>query len=281
MLLRDDLVEELDRVVRVPPEAVDRAELDRLLPFGGREDQLGHSSPMLARSALADRAHARRPRSPCSKRSATGRQTQTFVADGAQVGRSSLRPSRCPFDDPECAPRRSPLPRERRGSRDPDPRAATPRTSRGPALPPWRAPSTARPAGAPRPGVPDPPRSEARRGVGRPSARLAGSGPRTSSSVPTRRCSRRLPRESAGLFELVPAIARRALELGLTAREPSFHVFVAAEPEVMIEDDIVRYAIGSRATRPSAARHRLRPRLRPSRGAAPAHAAAGGRARPR
>ena len=49
-------------------------------------------------------------------------------------------------------------------------------------------------------------------------------------------------RESSGLFELVGPVARRALELGLAAREPSFHVFVAAEPEVMIEDDIVRYA---------------------------------------
>ena len=30
--------------------------------------------------------------------------------------------------------------------------------------------------------------------------------------------------------------------LGLSAREPSFHVFVSALPEVMIEDDIVRFA---------------------------------------
>ncbi len=51
-----------------------------------------------------------------------------------------------------------------------------------------------------------------------------------------------VPRESRGLFELVSPIARRALELALTAREPSFHGFVAAHPEVMIEDDIVRYA---------------------------------------
>ena len=50
------------------------------------------------------------------------------------------------------------------------------------------------------------------------------------------------PLESGGLFELVGHVARRALELGLASREPSFHVFVAAEPEVMIEDDIVRYA---------------------------------------
>jgi predicted ATP-dependent protease len=52
-----------------------------------------------------------------------------------------------------------------------------------------------------------------------------------------------IPRESDGLFELVNPVARRALELGLASREPSFHVFVAAAPEVMIEDDIVRYAL--------------------------------------
>jgi len=50
------------------------------------------------------------------------------------------------------------------------------------------------------------------------------------------------PQASRGLFELVSDTARRALELGLAAREPTFHVFVAAEPEVMIEDDVVRYA---------------------------------------
>jgi predicted ATP-dependent protease len=50
------------------------------------------------------------------------------------------------------------------------------------------------------------------------------------------------PAESGGLFELLPTIARRALTLGLAAREPSFHVFVSAQPEVMIEDDIVRFA---------------------------------------
>jgi predicted ATP-dependent protease len=59
------------------------------------------------------------------------------------------------------------------------------------------------------------------------------------------------PRQSHGLFELVPSVARRALELGLSAREPSFHVFVAAAPEVMIEDDIVRYASRFAAERPT------------------------------
>ncbi len=59
-------------------------------------------------------------------------------------------------------------------------------------------------------------------------------------------------RESAGLLELVPSVARRALELGLSAREPSFHVFVAADPEVMIEDDIVRFATRFESTRPTA-----------------------------
>jgi len=50
------------------------------------------------------------------------------------------------------------------------------------------------------------------------------------------------PTESSGRFELVTAVARRALELGLAAREPSFHVFVAADPDVMIDDDVVRFA---------------------------------------
>ena len=59
------------------------------------------------------------------------------------------------------------------------------------------------------------------------------------------------PRESGGLFELVGPIARRALELGLASREPSFHLFVSAEPEVMIEDDVVRYAQKLSAERPA------------------------------
>lgn len=50
------------------------------------------------------------------------------------------------------------------------------------------------------------------------------------------------PQASAGLFELVGTVARRALALGLASREPSFHVFVAADPQVMIEDDLVRFA---------------------------------------
>ena len=61
------------------------------------------------------------------------------------------------------------------------------------------------------------------------------------------------PREGHGLLELVPGVARRALELGLSAREPSFHVFVAAEPEVMIEDDIVRFADRFASSRPTPA----------------------------
>jgi predicted ATP-dependent protease len=59
------------------------------------------------------------------------------------------------------------------------------------------------------------------------------------------------PLESGGLLELVSPLARRALELGLTSREPSFHTFVAAEPEVMIEDDVVRHAERSARIRPT------------------------------
>jgi predicted ATP-dependent protease len=50
------------------------------------------------------------------------------------------------------------------------------------------------------------------------------------------------PAPSSGLLDLVDGIARRALDLGLAAREPSFHVFVAARPEVGIDDDVLRYA---------------------------------------
>lgn len=50
------------------------------------------------------------------------------------------------------------------------------------------------------------------------------------------------PLESGGLFELLGTVPRRALTLGIAAREPSFHVYVAAQPEVMIEDDVVRFA---------------------------------------
>lgn len=59
------------------------------------------------------------------------------------------------------------------------------------------------------------------------------------------------PEASAGLFGLVSPIARRALDLGLSSREPSFHVFVAAAPEVMIEDDVVQYAARGANTRPT------------------------------
>src|ERR1700690_120743 len=51
MLLRNDFIEELDRVVRVPPEAIDWAELNRLLSFGGCEDQLCHARVVHASAA--------------------------------------------------------------------------------------------------------------------------------------------------------------------------------------------------------------------------------------
>lgn len=59
------------------------------------------------------------------------------------------------------------------------------------------------------------------------------------------------PRPSGGLFEIVGSITRRALALGIAAHEPSFHVFVAAEPEVMIEDDVVRFAERFAEARPA------------------------------
>ena len=49
----------------------------------------------------------------------------------------------------------------------------------------------------------------------------------------------------------MPASPAGRSSSGSAAREPSFHVFVAAEPEVMIEEDVVRYARAS--PRPSLA----------------------------
>ena len=58
------------------------------------------------------------------------------------------------------------------------------------------------------------------------------------------------PRESARPLRARARASRGGRSSsGLSAREPSFHVFVAAEPEVMIEDDIVRYAHALRAAR--------------------------------
>ena len=44
VLLRHDLVEELDGIVRMAAEAIDRPQLDRLLPLGCCEDQTRHRS---------------------------------------------------------------------------------------------------------------------------------------------------------------------------------------------------------------------------------------------
>jgi hypothetical protein len=47
VLFRDDLVEKLNRVVRVATQAIRRTQLDSLLPFGCRQDQTCHPDPML------------------------------------------------------------------------------------------------------------------------------------------------------------------------------------------------------------------------------------------
>ncbi|HNF99248.1 MAG TPA: AAA family ATPase, partial [Pseudomonadota bacterium] len=46
----------------------------------------------------------------------------------------------------------------------------------------------------------------------------------------------------ASLWDIVPKVARRALDLGLSMPENGFHIFVAADPEVMIEDVVVSHA---------------------------------------
>jgi len=52
VLLGDDLVEELDRVVGVTPEAVERAKLDGLLSFCRREEQSSHARAHLSAGDL-------------------------------------------------------------------------------------------------------------------------------------------------------------------------------------------------------------------------------------
>jgi predicted ATP-dependent protease len=139
------------------------------------------------------------------------------------------------------------------------PASARARGGRAPLAPAEAPPGTPSPAPvrATRPATGEPRRSRAR-----PPAAEESGGARARSAnrvrpedVVIRTDPEMLPetaRESAGLLELVPGVARRALELGLSAREPSFHVFVAADPEVMIEDDIVRYAIQFARSRPTA-----------------------------
>ncbi|HND09343.1 MAG TPA: ATP-binding protein [Pseudomonadota bacterium] len=46
----------------------------------------------------------------------------------------------------------------------------------------------------------------------------------------------------ASLWDIVPKVARRSLDLGLSMPESGFHIFVAADSEVMVEDVVVSHA---------------------------------------
>jgi predicted ATP-dependent protease len=50
------------------------------------------------------------------------------------------------------------------------------------------------------------------------------------------------PLPECSLLSLLPKVARRALELGLGSSEPSFHVFVAADVDVPIQDELMARA---------------------------------------
>jgi predicted ATP-dependent protease len=50
------------------------------------------------------------------------------------------------------------------------------------------------------------------------------------------------PETTVDRIGLLPARARRALELGLSLRNPGFHVFVACDPDLMFDKDIVKAA---------------------------------------
>jgi predicted ATP-dependent protease len=58
------------------------------------------------------------------------------------------------------------------------------------------------------------------------------------------------PREVADRVGMLPARGARALELGLSPRNPGFHVFVACEPEVRFEHDVVLAARKAAAALP-------------------------------
>jgi predicted ATP-dependent protease len=50
------------------------------------------------------------------------------------------------------------------------------------------------------------------------------------------------PQQECGLLPLLCKVARKALDLGLSAQEPGFHVFIAVNPEVTIQDELVARA---------------------------------------
>ena len=243
MLLRDDLVEELDRVVRMAPEAVDRAQLDRLLSLGGREDQTCHAQPHA--SALRVRGTEPMAADRLKFSEADGvleRCRRTRRAGQRRDRRLLLAPSR----EALASARDVPLPRRqsRCASTTQSPHESEPRRRRRPAAgqpPPRRAASPS----APRSARTDERAGRRRDAAARPRAPRGGRRPsrarcrRERAIARPRRRRRRAHRpgdparrrraRARGLFELVPSVARRALELGLAAREPSFHVFVAAD----------------------------------------------------
>lgn len=57
------------------------------------------------------------------------------------------------------------------------------------------------------------------------------------------------PQPDGSLLALLDPIARRALDLGLSSPEPGFHVFVATEPDVPIEDELLARAAQLMRTR--------------------------------
>ncbi len=59
VLFRDDLIEQLDRIVRVAPERIHRSQIDRLLAFGGLQDQASHRSWEITQASAPGQSLAR------------------------------------------------------------------------------------------------------------------------------------------------------------------------------------------------------------------------------
>ena len=150
----------------------------------------------------------------------TRRQMLAFVVRGARVGDSSLRPRRMPIRRPRVRTKTEPASARARGGGAPGPRRA-PREPRADP-PPVAARGGAVGARLAPTGAARPPRGIRRRIALRAGApRSVGERRRPDRSRDAARDARA---RAPGLLELVPGVARRALELGLSAREPSFHV---------------------------------------------------------
>ena len=201
VLLRHDLVEELDGVVRMASKAIDRPKLNRLLPLRRSEDHTRHR--VSHRNGCPAAGQQQRRLSSVTLESMATRTTRRKAPQTKSRGSQATS-----GESGESAPPTPPPPSEIPAST----------TLKGG----WLDAHVQQ--------VP---------GMGRDPFRIPH---QLVTQITDPATLPETPADSNGLFEIVGTVARRALTLGLAAREPSFHVFVSADPQVQIEDDVVKYA---------------------------------------